>query len=635
MHQRDRELGMDRAISRRDFLDGVAMAVGATALGPWAAGGGSLGAQTPAPYPPALTGLRGSHPGSFEIFHAVRDGRFWGGAPNVQASGEEYDLVVVGAGISGLAAAHYTRKAKPGATVLLLDNHDDFGGHAKRNEFSHGGRQYLGYGGTQSIDSPSAYSATAQALIAELGIDVRRYRVYLDTRLHRAHGLHPAMFFDKETFGVDKLVVGTGEGVDQAIVAAAPLSDAVRRDLTRLATEQFDPYPGESSASKKAKLAKVSYADFITKLWKLDPGVVKVYQSTTHSLFGAGIDAVPAQDAFGLGLPGFQGMGLAPGRGPGQNHDAIRTPEGARYYFHFPDGNASIARLLVRRLIPAAIPGRTAEDVVTARADYAKLDVPGSPVRIRLSSPVVRVRHQGDPATARGVEVTYAAGDRLKTVRAKTVIFACWHAPIPFLCPDLPTDQKKALSFAIKVPLIYTNVLIRNWSSFKRLGVSGIEVPNGFYSAIALDAPVSIGGYRHPKNPAEPIVLHLSRSVCKPGYPIRDQHRLGRIELFSMPFEILERRTRDQLGRVLGPGGFDPAADILGITVNRWPHGYAYQYNSLWDDFWFRGEEGPCAVARRRFGRIAIANADAGAYSYTDAAIDHAHRAVGELAQLS
>ena len=629
---------MDRPISRRDFIDGVSVGVGAVALGPWATGRQVAGGLVQPPrggYPPALTGLRGSHPGSFEVFHALRDGRFWSTAPNVEPSGEEYDLVVVGAGISGLAAAHYTRMANPTATVLILDNHDDFGGHAKRNEFSHGGRTYLGYGGTQSIESPAPYSAVAKALITALGIEVSRYPTHYDARLHRAHGLRSAIFFDKATFGADKLVRGSEERIDAALVAEAPLSEAARRDLRRLATEPFDPYPGETSGAKKAKLAKMSYAAFITKVWRLDEAVARVFQSRTHSLFGAGIDAVPAQDAFGLGMPGFQGMGLEVGPGPGQNHDSIRSPEADRYFFHFPDGNATIARLLVRRLVPGAMPGHTAIDVVTAKADYGELDQPGSPVRIRLSSPVVRVRHQGEPAAARSVEVTYVAGEALKSVRAKTVILACWHAPIPFLCPELPAEQKKALSFAIKIPLIYTNVLIRNWQSFKRLGISRVQFPNAFYSSIGLDAPVSIGGYRHPRNPAEPIVLHLSRAVCKPGYPIRDQHRLGRIELYSMPFEELERRTREQLGLVLGPGGFDPAGDILGITVNRWPHGYAYQYNSLWDDFWFRGEEGPCAVARRRFGRIAIANSDSAAYSYTDAAIDHAHRAVGELQGLS
>jgi spermidine dehydrogenase len=630
MNKSDRRLGMGSPITRRDFLNGVAVGVGGAMAGWMSPDLETLMAQGPAgPYPPALTGLRGSHSGSFEALHSMRDGAFWKTAPAPQATGEEYDLVVVGAGISGLAAAHFFRKSRPAARILLLDNHDDFGGHAKRNEFVHNGRTYLGYGGTQSIDSPAPYSAVAKALIAELGIDVARYSKLLDSGLYKSLGLRSAFFFDRETYGADRLVAGDVR--DEKFLAAAPVTDSVRRDLRRLFTERFDPMPGLSSAEKKARLARMSYTDFVTKLWKLEPGVLRFYQTRTHSLFGVGVDAVPAQDAFALGFPGFSGMDLDPGAGPGQNYDTISHPDAGDYYFHFPDGNASIARLLVRRLVPAAIPGSTADDVVTARADYSKLDAGGSPVRIRLSSPVMRVRHTGPSGTDRRVAVTYLQNGNLKTVSGRSVVLACWHTVIPSICAELPAAQKTALAFAIKVPLVYTNVFVRSWTAFQKLGVQRVSTPGMWHESVSLDFPVSVGGYKHQTNPAEPIVLHLSKSACRPGLPAREQHRAGRAELLSTSFDTIERSIRDQLGRVLGGGGFDPAADILGITVNRWPHGYAYQYNSLSEDFWLNNGEQPCAVARRPHGRIAIANADAAAYAYTDAAIDHAHRAVQEL----
>ena len=639
MNKNDRRLGMGSRITRRDFLNGVAVGVGGAMAGWMSPDLETLLAQRPGTYPPALTGLRGSHPGSFEALHSLRDGAFWNTAPAPQATGEEYDLVVVGAGISGLAAAHFFRKSRPAARILLLDNHDDFGGHAKRNEFVHNGRTYLGYGGTQSIDSPAPYSAVAKALVTELGIDVARYSKALDPGLYKSLGLRSAFFFDRETYGADRLLAGDVR--DEAFLAAAPVSDSVRRDLRRLLTERFDPMPGLSSAEKKARLARMSYTDFVTKVWKLEAGVLRFYQTRTHSLFGVGVDAVPAQDAFALGFPGFSGMGLAPGSGPGQNYDSISHPDAGDYYFHFPDGNASVARLLVRRLVPAAIPGSTADDVVTARADYSKLDAAGSAVRIRLSSPVMRVRHTGPAGSAQRVEVAYlesaprgteSSGPRsLKTVTARSVVLACWHSVIPSICPELPATQKTALAFAIKVPLVYTNVFIRSWTAFQKLGVQRVSTPGLWHTSLNLDFPVSLGAYQHQTNPAEPIVLHLSKSACRPGLPARDQHRAGRAELLATSFETIERSIRDQLGRVLGSGGFDPAADILGITVNRWPHGYAYQYNSLSEDFWLTNGEQPCAVARRSHGRIAIANSDAAAYAYTDAAIDHGHRAVQEL----
>jgi spermidine dehydrogenase len=631
MNPNDRRLGMGLPITRRDFLNGVAVGLG----GALAYRGVDLDAlaQGTTPYPPALTGLRGSHAGSFEALHTLRDGAFWKTAATPRDTGEEYDLVVVGAGISGLAAAWHFRKVRPDARILVLDNHDDFGGHAKRNEFTHQGRTCIGYGGTQSIDSPAPYSAVARALIEELGIDVARYPKVLDSSLYKSLGLRSSVFFDKETFGADRLV--TGDPRESAFAAAAPFSDAVRRDFRRLLTERPDPMAGLSTAEKKGRLARMSYADFVTKLLKLDPGVLWVYQTRPHGLFGVGVDAVPAQDACALGYPGFAGMGLDDTPGPGQNYDTIRNREGGEYYFHFPDGNASIARLLVRRLVPSAIPGTTMDDVVTARADYARLDVPESKARVRLSSSVMRVRHSGPAGARQRVEVTYLRDGTLQTVHGRAVVLACWHSVIPALCPELPSAQKAALAYAIKVPLVYTNVFIRQWTAFQKLGVQRISMPSMWHTSVNLDFPVSIGAYRHQTDPSGPIVLHLTKSACKPGLPVRDQHRAGRAELLTTSFDTIERSIRESLGRALGGGGFDPARDVLGITVNRWPHGYAYQYNSLADDFWLNGGEQPCDVARKPFGRLAIANSDAGAYAYTDSAIDHAHRAVQEVLALS
>ena len=224
--------------------------------------------------------------------------------------------------------------------------------------------------------------------------------------------------------------------------------------------------------------------------------------------------------------------------------------EAEDYYFHFPDGNASVARLLVRRLVPDAIPGSTAADLVTTRADYAKLDTAGAPVRIRLSSPVMRVRHTAAPGST--VEVTYSQGGTLKSVTGRSVVLACWHSVIPGICPELPAPQKAALDFAIKVPLVYTNVFIRSWTAFQKLGVQRISTPGLWHASVGLDFPVSVGGYKHQTNPAEPIVLHLSKAVCKPGLPIRDQHRAGRQELLTTTFGTIERSIRDQLGTDAG-----------------------------------------------------------------------------------
>jgi spermidine dehydrogenase len=643
---------MVRKITRRDFLNGVALTAGATMLPSQVFAAMNTGEDVKAAaeyYPPALTGLRGSHVGSFEVMHSLRDGAFWDDAGKPADTGEVYDLVVVGGGISGLSAAHYFRKsAGPKAKVLVLENHDDFGGHAKRNEFRIGSRTMLGFGGTFSIESPAPYSAVAKALIEELQIDVPSFPKYIARDLYRSQGLKSSIFFDKETFGVDKLVVNptpvggeTGEHSDTSseawkkFLAEAPLSEKAKQDFKRIHEDKKDYFPGLSSDEKKARLARISYARYLTEIVGVSDEVVKLYQAFPHALFGVGIDAVPAQDAWGFKLPGFVGLNLDPTPGKGMNRDAIPNEEAEKYFFHFPDGNATIARLIVRRLIPKAIPGDSVSDVVTAKAKYAALDDAASSVRIRLNSTVVRVKHVGDPAAAKEVEIAYVNGGKPQTVRASNCILACWHVVIPFICEELPDKQKEALSSAQKVPLLYTNVALRNWTSFQKVGANSIYAPGCYHTGINLDLPVSIGDYHCSQKPEDPIVVHMMKTPCKPGLPARQQHGKGRAELFNTKFETIEREIREQLARTVGAGGFDPARDIEAITVNRWPHGYAYEYNSLYDQFWLEGGEIPCEVARKPFGRFAIANADADAYAYTDCAIDQAYRAVQEIMKRS
>ncbi|HEU4400640.1 MAG TPA: FAD/NAD(P)-binding protein [Candidatus Polarisedimenticolia bacterium] len=642
---RDRDLGMNRSISRRDFLNGVAIGgAGALAGGwlsarGWAVEASEIAAQDrPGYYPPALTGMRGSTDGSYEAAHALRDGDFWKKAGPPVDTKEAYDLVVVGGGISGLAAAYFYRRQNPAGRVLILDNHDDFGGHARRNEFRSGGRLLLANGGTYAIESPTPYSAVSRGLMTDLGIDPPALAAECEAR-SVYKGMKWAYFFDRQTFGVDRLVTGApggwfgkeGDEDWQGFLAKTPLSPEVRRDIARLQETGGDPMPGLSSDEKKDRLSRTSYKDFLVKVLKVDPGVIPFYQTATHSLYGVGIDAVPAIDCWGLDYPGFKGLNLAPGPYSRMGYTAkgYATPA-EPYHFHFPDGNASIARLLVRALIPGAMPGRTAKDVVTSKVRYAGLDRADSPVRLRLNSTAVRVRHVGDRASSREVEVAYARAGKVDTVRGRGVVMACWNMVIPYLCPELPDGQKEALRYGTKVPLVYTVVALRNWKAFQRLGVRGIFCPGMYHADMYLDHAVNIGDYRSPAAPEEPILLRLTRTPCQPGLPERDQHRAGWVDLLSTPFETFERSLRDQLARVLGPGGFDPARDISAITVNRWPHGYAYEYNPLFDPDWPEGER-PCDVGRKPFGRITIANSDAAAAAYTDQAIDQAYRAVREL----
>jgi spermidine dehydrogenase len=498
----------------------------------------------------------------------------------------------------------------------------------------------LANGGTLSIESPFPYSKEARGLMDDLGI----HPAELEKRCvdHTVYeGLGGAYFFAKENFGLDRLATGAPGGFYgpssatakdwQQFLAKTPLSAEAQRDIARIQTESIDYMEGKPQAEKKDQLSRMGYKDFLLNVAKVHADVIPFYQDRTHGLYGIGIDAVPALDCWAIHFPGFQGMHLDRVPGGRLSFTALGevTPQ-EDYHFHFPDGNASIARLMVRSLVPEAVPGNTVEDVVTAKIDYNRLDQAENAIRIRLNSTAVRARHLGAPESAKEVEITYGSGSKAFTVHAKAAVLACWNMVIPYMCPDLPAKQKAALHYGVKVPLVYTVVAIRNWTAFQKLGIQRVACPGMFHSSVSLDEAINIGDYSCSKTPDQPILVRMLRTPCQPGLPAREQQRIGHMDLLGTSFETFERNIRDQLARVLGAGGFDPAADIQGITVNRWPHGYAYEYNPLWDPDWPDGQR-PCDIARKRFGRITIANSDAAAAAYTDQAMDQAFRAVQEL----
>jgi spermidine dehydrogenase len=625
---RGRALGMDTMITRRDFLDGVLLTAGALS----AAAFGRAAEARAAPYPPALAGLRGQTPPSFAVLHAVRDGTFWDKAGAPEATSEVFDLVVVGGGISGLAAAFlYRQQAGGKARVLILEAGDDFGGHARRTEFtSANGRKIIGYGGSESLQTPSYFSPAVKRLLADIAIDVEKFKTYYDEDWAERHKLGPAVFFHQKVFGTDRLVKHTDNAADW--VPKTPLNDKARRDLIELLDRPHDYLAGRSREEKLKALSEATYEKFLTGICGYDAQLAAYFQNSTEGYFGAGIDAVSALDAWGNGNPGFDGMGLGDAPDAAMSASARRSlTDPDPYIFHFPDGNAGLARALVRALVPEALPRRGMESLVTTPVDYAKLDVVGDPVRLRINASVVKVAHDGKPENAKSVTVTYAENGKLKTVQAGHIVLACWHRVIPHIFQELQPDQVEALNDQQKVPLVVGNVLIRNWQALAKLGIRGFTAPSAPWQGAAIDFPVSIGKYSFSRNPGEPALLNLLKvPLGAKGTSPSEQSRAGRRLLAELVFEEMEYEIRDLLARALADGGFDSAHDIEAITINRWAHGYAREYMRPWDRFWPDGPL-PIEIARRRLGRIAIANADSGAYAYAHSAIDQAARAVRDL----
>ena len=648
------------SISRRDFINGVSYGLAATV-----APIDFLKANNidPYKYPPALTGIRGNHPGSFDHAHklALAGGNYFEEAIDL---GESNDLIVVGGGISGLSAAYfYQERTASNQDILILDNHDDFGGHAKRNEFQVDGREMLTYGGSQSIESPSYYEEVSKKLMADLGIEFQKFYTAYDFDYFKNRGLTSSFFFNKETYGENKIVrnvpnyrydinhkSNTKPENIKKVVKEMPISGKSKDEFIRLFLGKTDFFPEMTLEEKFYHLENISYEDYLRNYHKVGDEVVGLFHTMLWSLWGVGTESIPAFGAFSDGLPGFTGLGFTDEDDTSEPENQMydistydETIEGFMsknevsdepYIFHFPDGNATIARLLVRKMIPNAISGSTMEDIVTAKADYSQLDLSDQNTKIRLESTVISAKNVNG-----GVEVIYVNQGKLYKVSGKKCILACYNGIIPELCPELPKKQKEALKYNVKVPLVWIQVAMKNWHMFANKGISRAISPNSFFNNMYIDFPVSIGDYQYPQTFDEPVVFLMNHVPTRPyeGLTNREQHRKGRYDILKLSFQDYEDKIIDHLSAMFGSDFKEE--DLAGITVNRWAHGYSYEYNSLFDNAFFDGrmpdsidnERYPHVIGRKPFGNISIANSDSGGSAYVDAAIVQADRAVNEL----
>lgn len=627
-------------ITRRDFLNGVLWTGTAVTAG-WSL---NVISETKIPpninnilsnyYPPALTGLRGNHIGSFEAAHTlVWTGKTdWGKAVKDTNS---YDLIVIGAGVSGLSAANFYRQTvKKDAKILILDNHDDFGGHAKRNEFNIDGKTYLSYGGSQSMDAPSTYSKVVKNLLTELGIDLKIFESAYDKNFFTRHNLAQGIFFNSEAYQYNVLIPSclpshwTGEYYAHAylpglkvapnffnILDKTPLSETQRAQVREIMAVSPKAATYFSGKSGKRKLYENNYVQFLHEVYGVnDPALIALLSMPLADDYACGGTSVLLWDAIDGGLYGLPPKSYFKGEFEEEHH-----PD--EYIYHFPDGNATIARLLVQKLIPSVARFNTVAESITSRFDYSQLDREINTVKIRLGSLAV---HAENDET--GTVVRYVKDNKLFEVRANHTVMAGWHMMAAYIIPSLPTKQKAAMRANIKMPLVYAQVALRQWQPLKRSGIGSVFCPSSYFQYVLTDFPISIGDYQPSREPEAPMIIQMIRMpnpLLGEGKPA-DLFRAGRADLLGTSFESFEKNIRKQLTQMYGNLGFDAERDIAAITLNRWSHGYVYWHNEI---------DGKPAykIASKPHGRITFANVDSAIETYFNFGIDAAWDAIQAL----
>ena len=609
-------------ITRRDFISGTLMVAGTSMLPFDANGQAAMAALSPSYYPPALTGLRGSHPGSNVHAHS----RAWAGRSDwgpTTILPEIYDLVVVGGGLSGLSAAYfYQQQHGTNKKVLILDNHDDFGGHARRNEHTMDGDTRISYGGSQTLTNPKQAHEVVRSLLEDVGVDADRFKTAYDLDFFKRHDLGGVTYFNEAVFGEDKVVQHPycnypnyvegllGAKLSNAEAAQqAPLSDKGKEQLLRVLNGGLHTLK-VPEGELRAYIRTHSYFDYLKDTLGVDdPGVLRMARHSGLDWASTGTELMSIATAKRCGALGFAPVAVYDEDNP--------------YIHHFPDGNAGIARALVKKLIPGVARGRNAEELVLAKFNYAELDKSSNVVRVRLNSTVVDVKHggDGDPKNAGDVDVNYIYDNTSYQVVGKSVVMACYNMIIPHIVSGLLEEQAAALKLQGKSPLQYTTVGLRNWRAMQELGIGAAMSPGNMHQVVLMDFPVSMGGYEFTKTPDDPCVIQM---ICCPygkfGAPRLEQFREARYRMLGLQFADYEQEIRSHLSGMLPKELFDFDRDVASITVNRWAHGYANG-----------GPGDSTRIGRQPFGRITIANSDSAPGADAKTAMMMAYRAVNEL----
>ncbi|HUJ22923.1 MAG TPA: NAD(P)-binding protein [Bryobacteraceae bacterium] len=619
-----RSLGMHERISRRDYLNSTLLASGSLLLGSVCPM--DLMAQNDWDGYGGVGDYSSSNGNTFEVMteaHKIRDRVYEPLPAGIKDAGELYDCVIVGGGISGLAAALFFKRQYPKRTCLVLENHGIFGGEARRNEFLVEGQRLIAHQGSAMIFPPLA-GTFLEDFYNSIGINQWPfpYQAWSGNdpeiplgRTPYPDGARTSGFFFGPKFGQSP-----GKWVKDpwgTRLEGAPISEEARRELAGMRDADAPrrrKLPERHGDSISRHLDSITLEQDLMETYGLSRETVRTFLSpVSGGGSGLGADALSAYAEYAADV-------LLP----------WDYPKGAQM---FPGGNAGVARHIVKELIPGALPGpRTLEGVCKSAVDFSTLDRAGQSARIRVRATAISVQHEGEPETAKFVRVVYARAGEITTVRARSVIMAGGSWTTKHIVKDLPAAHREAYAQFYRAPCLMANVAVRNWRFLYKLGISECQWFEGIGNYTAVRKMAAFGPLSPSVSPDSPVVLTLKILFSSPGLPIGEQVARGRAELISTPFREYERRIREQLAMLFSSGGFDSRRDIAGIILNRWGHAYL----SAQPGFFF-GKDGtppPGEILRNHLhGRIAFANSDLTGIMDHRASILEARRAVEQLAE--
>jgi spermidine dehydrogenase len=616
-------LGMDQPISRRDFLNSTLIGSGALLLSSmsplelmaeedWTGYGG-------------IGDYRNSNGNTREVLeagHQIRDGVFEILPADLIDTRETYDCVVVGGGISGLAAALlFQRLAGTGKKCLVLDNHPIFGGEAKRNEFLVDGQRLIAHQGSAFFPVPFPHSSIGR-FYESIGLANPRltYQSWsgsspempLPTTPYPDTGPNYGFYFGTK-FGQKPGIWLVDPWTKK--LEGAPISSQTKAELLKWragdSSFQRPQYYGDEISRR---LDAISLEDHIIERYGISRETVRQYLSpVAGGGSGLGADAISAFADYAADL-------LHP------MDDSDET--GAQM---FPGGNTGFARLITKTLIPDSIAGvQRLEDICRNEVNFAALDRPGSPTRIRLRSTAVWVEHDGDPAKAETLTIAYTQASKVYRLKAHAAVMAGGNWTTQLIVKDLPDAHRETYRQFHRSPCLMVNVALRNWRFLYNLGMTGCRWFEGIGDYMEIRKMATIGPYSQTINPDSPVVLTLKILYTYPGMPAEQQGHRGRGEMLSTPFREYEQRIREQFTEMFARSGFDPKRDIAGIILNRWGHAYLNPQPGFF--FGKNGQPAPRDILRNApFGRIAFANSDLAGIMDHRCSILEASRAVEQL----